>query len=408
MNLGKNIIYILRFPHTDMPTGLYFPYVSHESLRTLNCAMLLFNEIYVINPFEVSIDLASNYKEYEEFFTKQRIEFRYSKIKSIPLVKLLFSNTKDEELSLSIIADLFDTEYIDICRTSGLSSPFRMSIGRISNPESDVVHRKYYVNLPSVADGQEFQDRILKGLISRDEYDKEKLRYLRCSDERKFVYDSKEKFKNITLPFEYAQSLMINHIHIVRKELESRIVLFTEKNIEHRILKYKFSSPDIESEPISNKDTVSLVQLERKVSVEVGTFNLPFLYDASNNCLIDCYFQYKEIFSKFKQKMTDILDEIQFNVWDEKLHKNIQNQLEHIMKPLIHEIDNCLKTYVTNLSAKSSISVEIKTANITIAVIPFMVKRGSKLLISNIKSHISNTNYEPLNIKNSVLLLIGY
>ncbi len=391
-----------------MTSGLYFPYVSIDSLRTLNCAMLLFDEIYIISPFEVSIDLASNYKEYEDFFIGERIEFTYSRIRLIPLFQILTSNTKDEELSLSIIADLFDTEYLNICRTSSLLSPFRISIGRISNPEIDVVHRKYYVNLPSVADGQDFQNRIHKGMINRDEYDKEKLRYLRMSDERKFIYDSKENFKNITLPFEYAQSLMINHLHIVKKELGSRVVLFTEKNMEHRILKYKFSNPDIESEAISNKDTGGSGQLEHKVSVEIGTLNIPFLYDASSNHLIDCYLQYKELFNKFKRRMTDILDEIQVNIWDENLNEKIQNQLEQTMKPLIHNIGDCLNEYITNLSSKSSLSIEIKEARIKITIIPNTVQEGPKHLVSSIDIPFSNINSNCLNIKNCLILLISY
>jgi hypothetical protein len=391
-----------------MIAGLYFPYVSYDSLRTLNCAMLLFDEIYVINPFDISIDLASNYKEYEDFFIEERIEFMHSKIRFIPLMQILTSSKNDEELSLSIIVDLLDTEYLNVCRTSGLLSPFRISIGRIPNPELDVVHRKYYVNLPSIADGQDFQNRIHNGMINHDEYDKEKLRYLRISDERKFIYDSKEKFKNITLPFEYAQSLMINHIHIVKKELEPRTVLFSEKNMEYRILKYKFSNLNIELDPNSNKDTVEQEQLECNVSVEVGKFDIPFLYDVSNNCLIDCYLQYKEIFSKFKQKMTDLLDEIQVNVWDEMLHKKIQNQLELIIKPLVHNMEDCFNAYVTNLSAKSSLSNEIKEARITITIIPNIDQKSPKFLISNIGIPFRNVNLKNLNTKNCVILLISY
>ncbi len=54
MSFLRNIVYIQRFLHIHMTSGLYFPYVSYDSLRTLNCAMLLFDEIYEKNPFDIS------------------------------------------------------------------------------------------------------------------------------------------------------------------------------------------------------------------------------------------------------------------------------------------------------------------------------------------------------------------
>ncbi len=189
--------------------------------------------------------------------------------------------------------------------------------------------------------------------------------------------------------------------------MKSRIVLFTEKNIEHRILKYKLSNPNIESDPNSNKYPIEQEQLGLNVPVEVGKFDIPFLYDVSNNCLIDCYLQYKDIFSKFKEKMTDILDEIQVNVWDEMLHKKIQNQLEMIIKPLVHNMEGCFNAYVTNLSVKSSLSTEIKEARITITIIPNIDQKGPEFLISNIGIPFRNINLKHFT-KNCVILLISY
>lgn len=394
-----------------MTSGLYFPYVSRGSLTTLNCAALLFKEIFIINPFEVSIDIANNYKEYLQYFGEEQFGSGHPNVRFIPLQKILANKTKDQKLCLSIVADLFDTFFHEICSTTKLSSPFRISIGRISDPRADVVQRKYYVNLPAIADGQDFQNTILKGIVNYDEYDKAKLRYLRISDERKFIYDSKEKFKNITLPYDYALSLMINHIYIVKPELQSRTIFFTDKDIEHKILKYKLCKSDSTAELFLNRHSYEIKQVEVTTPVKAGKFSFPFLNITNSHHVIDCYSKYAGLFAKFKQKFSELLDKILVKSWKDDSHKMIQNEIEQTINPIINDIRKSLNSYISQLLERMVTSIEVKEAVIEITVIPDQLQKLTKLSefsLYNYEISIDNVNSNSLNNKNCVILLISY
>jgi hypothetical protein len=380
-----------------MTKALYYPYTSLSTIKTLSAAAVLFDEISLINPLDVSIDLAANSDCHTKFYIAERT---LRNIKYVPINHLL-NNEFDRELCINIIHDLLETDYQDLCSSLDNGLPSRLSISKISELELDARHRKYYVNLPSVSDGLNFQNKVKRSHMDHKMYDAEKLNYLRISDERKFVYDAKDKNKMITLPFEYVQSLMINHALILARESGS--LLFTDSAIASRILNFKLYGLSKSPQNIQYENNLMPSGKISTGPIDVFNMNIPLFDNLGLPTIGEFYDENNNWLERVRQEITDINTTLQNNCWNDALYDDIRVRFNTILKPLIQEIIDFSMAFKDKLSAKSASPIKIKFVNLILTIFPNVnFELALQLSRPRFQSLYSNPNANTSKLRNGI------
>jgi len=310
-----------------MSEALYYPYTTVQSIDNLMAMVLYFDTIYIINPEKAAIG---------DRLIRQEISVleREKIIRYISPAELL--EEYDNLMTQSVINDLGNSDFLNLCHNKALPKVWKIYTEKIPNALADSTFRKYLVNVPALYESQRFGHSLREGPFSHIEERHQAYERMReISEERSNRY---REYRFVELPFEYGESLMINHALCACDKFS--LTPLTDHQVHHDFLKFKFAQM---------QNTVLLKRIlkdygfikDMKIdlaAIDIISETVPILEKASVTDVLEFRDENKDALERFRIEMGRVATKIEGNFWDEDFSQKIIDTIDDKVKPAIQNV----------------------------------------------------------------------
>jgi hypothetical protein len=278
---------------------LYYPYATIRSTDALNRALLYFDKIYVINPWEVMTDRSSRSEPPEYWYRADNMQ----RLADKGIVNYISTSELVEKYGKSVAnyarEDMEDKEFKRYCDDKG-------------EPTWEIAT----VKIP-----QEFR-KFLQEMLN--------------------IPDNVFERNVVELPFYVSEALMLNHTLSALNG--TNLVPFTDKSIHDTILKrkleLKMNNPyhrrDLIDKDYVNKENPNTDMTALTVINE--TIPSPSLSGLDLDKILEFRDKHSESLGKFRDKMAALANEIHTNYWDDEFKNKVKQKARDEIIPAIDTI----------------------------------------------------------------------
>lgn len=315
-----------------MADAFYYPYTQVHSFDALKSMILYFDKIHVMSPYEASIGQAN--RELETLESNHLIKY----VSPSELLKRY-----DRLLTRSVINDLTDHQFLTYSSQRG--SPWQIFSEKIPSDLGDYLLRKYFVDIPNFYSSEktshflregphnEISEMNMRELIEQrhDAY----MHWDKIAKDRDVGY---REFRQVTLPFEVGESLMINHALCASSSL--KLTPVTDIPLHHDFLIFKMAK--MTKNPLF-KNILKDYRYIKNVKIDLAAVNvisetLPALKGAHIEDLLEFRDENKDALNRLKVEMGKLATDIQSSYWDPDFQKEVIDLVDSKVKPSIEEV----------------------------------------------------------------------
>jgi hypothetical protein len=295
-----------------MNASLYYPYATIHTSDGLEKALLYFDQIQVINPWELMTDRGSRVESDEYWRQADKIEKLHNHEKH--LVEYISP--------LDLIKDYGDSISEDVkedMENKSLVKFFRNLLWSKKDDEKTWELSSKKIPLP------------LREFINR---------YLDAANLPQWKSDEHTVVK---LPFDIAEVIMINHV--LKVVAEKSLPAFTDERIHdlalNRKLKSLMANPLIKEE-LKDKGFIREAKINMTAEKVINQ-TIPTLKGVELDTILNFRDDHQDTLTRFRSRMSDLATKIQSNHWDDEFKDSISNIVKEEITPAINELKESTK-----------------------------------------------------------------
>jgi hypothetical protein len=345
-------------PRYEKITGLYFPYASFRSAKTLKTAVLYFDKIAVIHPAASFSGQghSSCALEYESrrYMDDVNLLVKEGFVDLIDPAKVIakFGN----EIMTGVVQDLHDSEFLDLCKPFA-KSPWVLSSTKLPD-EADKWLRNMLVNVPALARGgstlsEEFRERRWE-FAERDPHLHERMRMIenrRFEERKRGRYDDEyesqlvrgmtfDEYRVVELPFAVGESVMIGHATALAAD--GGFTPFCDERIHLDVLKGRLRK-------LRNSNALKAILHEygylknakvHMLAQDVIAETVPSLEHVPLETILEFREKRTHELESFRVEMRKLIIGIESSPWDNDFPNYIADIVDSKVKPALREVQN--------------------------------------------------------------------
>jgi hypothetical protein len=304
-------------------TSLYYPFATIHSNDSLNKAVLYFDLIYVINPWEVMSDRSS--RPEPDSYWKQAAKM--DKLHQEKLVKYIypmeFLGEYGPDISKGAIKDLEDANFREYCE--GPDMPRTWTLSPLKIPDE---FREYLRNASHSY--EQFTNRQIG--VGPDSYSHPN-------------YNA----QLVTVPFAVGEAIMLNWVLTMLKKY--KLPAFADDPTHDLVFSYKID--------LMMKNELTRKDLQRRgyirdakadmAAIEVINEWIPSLEEVDLHKILEIRDKHEDSLRSFRSKMAELATMIQGNYWDDEFKEKVRDEARPDIIQAINDLKESVKHDTTHV-----------------------------------------------------------